>query len=239
MITTSSTHHSFPVFSLFFGFIGSALLGVLVGCSYLLSIPPKPLTAGDAKQPDTEATDTTLLTQFNNRVTYYREPSFRQGAQALAKKLYASATNQVEISAFELNAWSAAYLAPSSNNDSGTEEGKTPLISFIPDVPVFHIADRQLHIAYPAKIEAWGEKWDLLLLSSGDFNNEGASPDWNVQRLYVNSAPIPFKHSVYKLVKPRILKTISENEEAQKLQTAWKMVKSVTVGETTLALIRK
>ena len=233
----SSTHHAFPVFGLFFGFVGSALLGFLIGFFYLFSIKPTPISTSNPVPTGGGETDPTLVT-FNNQVYYYRSSGFRQNAQALVKKLYASNTNQIEISALELNAWAAANLSTGNNYSSG-DEGNTPSISITPETPVFQIAENLLHVAYPLGIEAWGRRWDLTVISSGDFKSTTAGPDWNPQRLYINSAPIPFRNTVYELSKPKVLGAVAKNAEAEKLVTAWKMIKSIKVGDATLTVIRK
>jgi len=238
MNRNSSTHHAFPVFGLLFGFIGCALLGFLIGFFYLFSIPAKPISTSDPL-PGVNSEAEPALVSFNNRVYYYRSSSFRQNAQALVKKLYASSSNQIEISPLELNAWAAANLSTNNNYSSSGDNAETSSISFNPGVPVFQIADRQLHLAYPLEIEAWDQRLELLLISSGDFVSTTHGPDWNPQRLYINSAPIPFKQAAYNFAKPKFLKAVSKHAEAEKLTTAWKMIKSIQVSEATLTVIRK
>lgn len=238
MNTNSSTHHAFPVFGLLFGFLGCSLLGFLIGFFYLFSIAPKPISTSDAipgVDPDAEP----ALVSFNNRVYYYRSSSFRQNAQALVKKLYASSTNQIEISPLELNAWAAANLSSAGNFSSSGDTSETPAISFTPGVPVFQIADKQLHLAYPLEVEAWDQRLELMLISSGDFTSTNRGPDWDPQRLYINSARVPFRKFVYSFAKPKILNAVSKHAEAEKLTTAWKMVKSIRVGDATLTIVRK
>jgi len=238
MHKNSSTHHAFPVFGLLFGFIGCTLLGFLIGFSYLFSIPAKPISTSDPL-PGVDSDAEPALVSFNNSVYYYRSSGFRQNAQALVKKLYASSTNQIEVSSMELNAWAAANLATSNNHSYSGENAGASSISFKPGVPVFQIADNQLHVAYPLEIEAWNQRLDLLFVSSGAFASTTHGPDWNPQRLYINSAPIPFRQIVYRFAKPRFLDAVSKHEEAEKLTTAWKMIKSIQVGEATLRVIRK
>ncbi len=238
--TTTSTHRGYPVFSLFFSFAASSILGFIIGFAYLLSIPPKPISTETSQYESAEeASSPSELMVFNNRVTYYRSSNFRQNAQALTKKLYASATNQIEISAMELNAWAAANLAPKLNLSSQNDGEKSSFVTFHPETPVFQIAENQLHVAYPAEIETWGHKWDLILIASGDFKQGDSSPDWDVQKLIINSAPVPFKKIVYRFAKPKILEAVAENENAAKLQTAWKMISTISVGDATLSVVRK
>ena len=238
--TTTSTHHGYPVFSLFFSFAASAMLGFIIGFAYLLSIPPKPISTETAQNESAEEPfSLSELMVFNNRVTYYRSSNFRQNAQALTKKLYASTTNQIEISAMELNAWAAASLAPKPNLSSQNDGEKSSFVSFHPKIPVFQIAEKQLHIAYPAEVEAWSQKWNLILIASGVFKQGDSSPDWDVKKLTINSAPVPFKKIVYRFAKPKILEAVAENENATNLQTAWKMIITITVGDATLSVVRK
>lgn len=237
MKSSDSTHHSYPSFSLFFGLLGSAILGFLIGFIYLVSIPPKAVSAGD-KPPDTADSVTSKFTYFNNRIYYYRNSGFRQNAQALTKKLYASPTNQIEVTSLELNAWAAAYLEGDSSQ-VGSDNTKSTL-SIHPEVPNFQIAENLLNIAYPVQLAVWNQKWNLMMIASGDFpESDPASPRFKLTRLSINSARVPFKDAVFQIAEPRILKAVSENEEIQKLQTAWKMIKSISIGDTTLNVVRK
>lgn len=239
MKTTTSVHHSFPVFSILFTLIGSGLLGLFIGVGYLISVQPKAVSAGDFVEEQKElAPFNGLSSHFNNRMIYYRSSGFSQNSKALDKKLYTSTSNQIEVTATELNAWANANLY-SANTTGKNEEGKSSSISLIPQTPIFQITNHQLHIAYPTKVKAWGEKMDLMFLASGDFSNQPGGPQWITKRLCINSAPLPFKQQIYKIVKPRLLKAISENQEAEKLQSAWKRIETINIGDAALNLVRK
>jgi hypothetical protein len=235
MRATTSTHHAFPVLGLFFGYLGSALIGALVAFAYLLSLKPAPIDTAGKTRAEIEASIEDSGQKLETRVYYYKTSSFGQAAQALARKLYASKTNRIEITAMELNAWASANLNPSRLEG----DAKVPFLNVTPQVPNFQIAQKQLHIAYPVQVSVSGWNAPILVLCSGNFTNTAGGPDWQVKRLYLNSAPLPFQQSLFKLAMPHIHNALSRDEEAKQLQAAWKMVKSIQVGDATLLVDRR
>jgi hypothetical protein len=235
MRAKTSTHHAFPVFGLFFGYLGSAILGALIAFAYLVSLQPTAIDTAGKTRTEIEGGIQDSGQQLKTRVHYYKTSSLGHAAQALARRFYASRTNRIEVTAMELNAWAAANLSPAKLDG----DGKTPILTLSPQVPTFQIAQKQLHIAYPFQVSIWGWSASILLLCSGDFANTAAGPDWQVNKLYFNSAPLPFKQELYKLAMPHIQKALNRNEEAKQMQAAWSMVRSIQVGDVTLLVDRR
>lgn len=231
----ATAHHAYPVGGLIFGFIGSAILGGLIGLVYLATVAPTAIRTTDEQHTSIAFAS---LAHFDNEVRYYQSSGFRQNAQALARKLYASETNQIEITSLELNAWAIANLSPRTTLQVSRDEGSAPLLSLEPEIPVFQIAEQQLHISYPSTLKAGGFSLPLMLITSGDFAVGDSGPEWQMRRLYLNSAPIPLKLWVYRFVKPRAMRALAKNAEVEKLQTTWKRLKSIRVGATTLQVER-
>lgn len=235
MTTPSTSHNAYPVWGLGFGFAGAALLGFLIGFIYLATVSPKAVLASEAEPL---ARTPISLSHFETEVRFYESPSLRQNAHALARKLYASQTQQIEISALELNAWAGANLSSHALTPIGGEESTAPILSLIPQVPVFQIAEQLLHVSYPATLHIGNIAMPLRLIASGDFTTGSNGPEWNTQRLYINSAPVPFKQWVFRVSKPPVMRALEKNPEVEKMQTAWKRIRSIQVGSSTLQVER-
>ncbi|MEQ9823818.1 MAG: hypothetical protein ABQ298_05490 [Puniceicoccaceae bacterium] len=232
---SATSHHAFPVGGLLFGFLGSMLLGVLVGFAYLATVPPVSIQPSESKPAETSAM---FLTHFENEVRYFQRSGFRQNAQALTRKLYASQTEQIDVNALELNAWAEVHLAPHSPASTAADSDRASILSLAPDVPVFHIASHKLHLSYPATLQILSMEMPLRLIASGDFSTGTRGPTWNAQRLYLNSAPLPFKKWSSHLIMNQVMRALETNAEVEKMQTAWRRIRSIEITATSLLLQR-
>ena len=236
MTRSDSKNLSFPLFSLILGFVLWTFVGMIAGFIYLVSKTPEPISSGESLVPSEKGATPFFYT--NKTVRYYKTQSFRHRAEALAKKLFASASDEIEISSSDLNSWANAQFSTQAAQQNDSSENK-PYIAFIPDTPQFQIASDQLHVAYPFTIEVLSQKVEMLALTSGKFATEDYIPQWKMDRLYLNSAPIPFKQAFYNLISPYVMKAVAKNEEVEKISSAWSVIKEIEINGSTMVVRRK
>ena len=236
MTRSDSKHLSFPLFSLILSFVLWAFVGTIVGFIYLVSKTPDPISSGESLVPEEE--DATPFFYTNKSVRYYKNQSFRHRAEALTKRLFASASDEIEISSGDLNSWARAQFGTQVVQQNGSSENK-PYIAFIPGSPQFQISSDRLHVAYPFTIEVLSQKVEMLALTSGEFITEDYTPRWKMDRLCLNSAPIPFKQVFYNLIGPYVMKAVTKNEEAEKISSAWSVIKEIEINGSTMVVRRK
>lgn len=237
MPKSESTRLSFPLFGLILAFVLWTFVGALIGFVYLSFKAPKAIASNQSLVPDSGTGERPFF-HINKEVRYYKTQSFHHRAEALAKQLFASTTNEIEISSADLNGWARAQFNAQGVRDTGSGEGKS-YIALNPGVPEFQIAAGELHISYPCTAEILGRKFDVLVLTSGVFESENHTPTWKMDKLYLNSAPIPFEQTLYHLVKPYAMKVISKNEEVEKLKSAWGVIKEIEITGSTMLVRRK
>jgi hypothetical protein len=235
MSKIKSTHLSFPLFGLLFSFVLWICLGVLIAFVYLVFVKPVPITPGDSLTTESE---TTPFFNIHKDVRYYKSQTFRRHSETFAKQLFASTTDEIEISTSDLNGWAKSQFDTQLVGESSQSGGK-PYIAFNPGVPGFQIATSQLHVFYPITVEFFDQKLVLIVLSSGVFVSENYTPKWKMDTLYLNSAPIPFKQFLYRLIQPRLMRMLSRNEEIEKLQSTWSIIKEIEIKNATMIVRRK
>lgn len=237
MIKSDSTRLSFPLFGLLCGFAFWASAGVLIAFIYLVLVKPVPITSGESLTMKSES-EISPIFKINKEVRYYKTRTFRRRTETFAKQLFASTTDQIEISSSDLNNWAKSQFRSQNTGESAESNGKS-YIAFNSGTPGFQVKSSQLHVNFPITVEVFDQKLDLIVLSSGVFVSEDFSPEWKMDTLYLNSAPIPFKQILFSLIQPRIMKVISENEEIEKLQSAWSIIEEIEIADSTLIVHRK
>ena len=237
MPKSASTRLSFPLFGLILSFFVWTFVGTVTGFIFLSFKTPKPISSNESLVPDTEEGKQPFF-HIDKEVRYYKTQSFRHRAEALAKQLFASTTDEIEISSSDLNAWARAQFDAQSVDDTGSA-GDNSYVALNPGVPEFQIAAGELHISYPCKAEILGQEIDVLIITSGVFESEDFTPQWKMDRLYLNSAPIPFKQTFYGLIQPYVMKAVSRNEELEKLKSAWAIIKEIEITGSTMVVHRK
>src|SRR5690606_5530043 len=145
---------------------------------------------------------------------------------------------RIDVNALELNAWAEVHLAPHSLASTAADAGSSSILSLAPDVPVFHIASHQLHLSYPATLQVLNFEVPLRLIASGDFSTGTRGPTWNTQRLYLNSAAVPFKKWSYRLIMNQVMRALKPNAEVEKMQTAWRRIRSIEITAANLLVQR-
>ena len=236
MTKPDSKRSSFPLFSLILSFVLWTFVGMIAGFIYLVAKTPEPISSNESLVPVEE--DASLLFAVHKNVRYYRNQTFRHKAEALAKQLFASASDEIEVSSGDLNSWAKEQFGAQIAQQNGSSESK-PYIAFIPETPQFQIASDQLHIAYPFTVEVLNQRIEMLALTSGEFVTKNYSPQWKMDRLYLNSAPIPFKQAFYNFFQPHVMKAIAKTDEVEKISSAWNVIKEIEIKGTTMIVRRK
>lgn len=236
MISSDSRHFSFPVFQLSAAFALWTVFGIMLGFVYLASIRPLAISSNASIKPEITE-DIPALFQLNQEIRYYRNQTMRRRVEALAKKLFASKTDHIEVSSSDLNSWAEGQFL-SYSQEENSSVNKT-FIAINPSTPNFQIAERQLHVNYPITIHFFGQKIKCLVLCSGVFESTGYTPTWKMNTLYVNSAPVPFRTALYHLIKPKVVAAFADNNEMNKVQSAWNIIKKIEIKESVLVIHRK
>lgn len=234
-------HQAPSSISAFISFVFWAIAGAFLAFAVLLFQPPKPITGieqlpkypgpGEAKN----ITEKYMI--VDNTVRYFDMGSMGFQWDVLRRQILGALNASIEISAGDINAWVSREFQEISGQPLSHE--KMPSVKIAPETPRFFIHKGVMQVTMPFKMDAFSLSHKFRLTSNGSFAAGSDGPKWKAHSIYINSAPIPFPNTIYALVEPMLVKSLAENEEAEKLGTVWQNIQRIDVTDKTLRFVMK
>jgi hypothetical protein len=235
-------NNGYPIFGFLATLILGVLLGGLFGFSYLASVQPEIIDPNRFEtKKDEEPGKTSLYFELDQTVRFQKPSQFQRRSNDLILLLFSTNGERIEVLEADLNAWIEARLRSGQLAEAITAENISWLEGIVvtPETPVFSIAEQKLHVQMPVSLDLFGQKWNASLLVSGTFADSEEGPVWNVGRLTLNSALIPYPNECFTWAKPFLLKALGNQDDIEKIQAAWEAIRKVEIAQSQLLLYRK
>ncbi len=219
-----------------FLFIVLVIFGLLIGFVFLVSkYPEAERTQRTAQTEETE--EISPFFQLDKEVTYHRKELAGFRWQMLRERLIAIANGQISLSAADLNDWSNNIFADIENQN--IETPASAVVGLKMASPSAHIEPGQLNILIPIEIDIIGTAQKIAVQVGGRFEESSNGPILIANRLYLNSAPIPFSAAIFTALQPALIGLIADTDEFQKIQNIWPDIQRIEVGESTLIITKR
>lgn len=225
MIREHSLHYSFPVFQLLFSYFFWGFLGSLIGFLYLLSVKPTAIQLFEDR--DSQEDSVPGLFQTQKEVKYHRNVGSRRGGGAMLKNILSQPGQGIELKAADLNGIANDQFQ-AFQNAVGEDLSS---VNIKPTAPGFHIGEGKIDIQWPLTFHTLGNDFETRMIARGTFDNTSGRPLWVMERIHINSAPLPFKNLWSSKLIPAL---IPKGEASEKIDAAWQVIHTITVEDQSL-----
>lgn len=154
---------------------------------------------------------------------YFKGPVERtQDWAQKREQLLAAATQKVEFSDGDLNAWFTARFRPAL---PGPGQKKPALV---PGVPNIFLSEQSVCLSLPLDVEIAGSKKKWVVFVQGNFVGE-ERPRFLIESLHVNNAALPFASTLGQSVLNGLIEAYRAAPDYEPLLAAWERVESIQV----------
>ncbi len=212
-----------------------ANMGAFLGFLYLATLPAQSFSSVQAYEQAMGESDPAFGPKPGE--AYYLEGvTLRSRSWENGRKEFLDGSGDtVRISSAELNAWFRSRFQP---GQAPAGEGQSGLF-MIPGSPnIFLDGPEHVYLSLPATIMFYGTELDWTFFAKAHFVSEGSGVRLVIERMNVNSAPIPGVAAFTNSLVDFLLTAYSEADEFKAIREAWSDVKSVEISGNSILLHR-
>lgn len=207
----------------------SIVFGTLLGFIFLASLPVKRLSSD--KELTAIMTERATRSPRPDDAYYFAAPASRGRVWLDRREAFLSGeSSEVAVSFGDLNGWTSSYFRPLV---PGPKDDK-PFLELSVKEPMFGTdGEGTVYLSMPLRAEAMDVSKSYIVHARGRFDG---SPDFNLDRIYVNNAPVPNLPGISSVVFNSFLGLFAASDEFIAVSEVWPQVKAVEVTEDSLRL---